>query len=112
MAFGQSRMSNYARIQANKGFVKSEKYNKGNEMDMLKMTEEMLTQKSVESVLFQGKKCNKTNLDKLEFFATEIVKETERRKTNILPTVVLRQSTTSSSPRTSSATTLSITSSN
>ncbi|XP_071735504.1 patatin-like protein 7 [Rutidosis leptorrhynchoides] len=112
MAFGQSRTSNYARVQANKGFTRSEKSNKGSEMDMLKMTETMLTQKSVESVLFQGKKCSRTNLEKLEIFATEIVKETERRKTDILPTVVLRQSTSSSSPRTSSATTLSITSSN
>ncbi|KAJ0840057.1 putative patatin-like phospholipase domain, Acyl transferase/acyl hydrolase/lysophospholipase [Helianthus annuus] len=112
MAFGQSRASNYGRIQGNKGFVDSGNLNKGKETNMLKLAEQMLRQKNVESVLFQGKKCNKTNLDKLEFFATEIVKETERRKLNILPTVVLRQTTTSSSPRTSSATTLSITSSN
>ena len=107
MAFGTSRNSNYARIQANKGFA-----NRGKDTDVLKLADQMLSQKNVESILFQGKKCNDTNLDKLEFFASEIVKETERRKTNILPTVVLRQTTTSSSPRTSSATTLSITSSN
>ncbi|KAJ9541249.1 hypothetical protein OSB04_027755 [Centaurea solstitialis] len=107
MAFGQSRTTNYARIQGNKGYINTE-YQK----DVLKMADQMLMQKSVESVLFQGRKCNNTNLDKLELFATEIVKETERRKTNILPTVVLRQTTTSSSPRTSSATTLSVTSSN
>ncbi|KAI7758234.1 hypothetical protein M8C21_018756 [Ambrosia artemisiifolia] len=112
MAFGQSRASNYGRIQGNKGFIDSENLNKGKGTNILKLAEHMLRQKNVESVLFQGKKCNKTNLDKLEFFATEIVKETERRKLNILPTVVLRQTTTSSSPRTSSATTLSITSSN
>ncbi|KAL4578159.1 hypothetical protein LXL04_014278 [Taraxacum kok-saghyz] len=106
MAFGQSRTTNYARIQANKGFVKSE--NKIKEIDI----DQMFTQKNVESVLFQGRKCNDTNLDKLKYFAAEIVKETERRRTDILPTVVLRQTTTSSSPRTSSATTLSITSSN
>ncbi|KAI3723186.1 hypothetical protein L2E82_34607 [Cichorium intybus] len=110
MAFGQSRTSNYARIQANKGFIKSE--NKIKETNMVKMAEQMLSQKNVESVLFQGRKCNDTNLEKLMFFAAEIVKETERRRTDILPTVVLRQTTTSSSPRTSSATTLSITSSN
>ncbi|PWA49269.1 hypothetical protein CTI12_AA477940 [Artemisia annua] len=107
MAFGTSRTSNYARIQANKGFA-----NRGKDADVLKLADQMLSQKNVESILFQGKKCNDTNLDKLEFFASEIVKETERRKTNILPTVVLRQTTTSSSPRTSSATTLSINSSN
>nr|XP_043632254.1 patatin-like protein 7 [Erigeron canadensis] len=112
MAFGQSRTSNYARIQANERYVKSENHSYGNEVDKSKMAEEMLKQRNVESVLFQGKKYNDTNLDKIQFFATEIIKETERRKTNILPTVVLRQTTTSSSPRTSSATTLSITSSN
>ncbi|XP_076916718.1 patatin-like protein 6 [Bidens hawaiensis] len=109
MAFGQSRASNYGRIQGNKGLVDS---NKGKKQNILKLAEQMLRQKNIESVLFQGKKCNKTNLDKLELFAEEIVKETERRKLNILPTVVLRQTTTSSSPRTSSATTLSVTSSN
>lgn len=107
MAFGQSRTTNYARIQANKGYVNNE-----HQKDMLKMADQMLAQKSVESVLFQGKKCKNTNLDKLELFTTEILKETERRKTNILPVVVLRQTTTPSSPRTSSATTLSVTSSN
>ncbi|KVI08444.1 patatin-like protein 6 [Cynara cardunculus var. scolymus] len=107
MAFGKSRTTNYARIQANKGYINTE-----HQKDMLKMTDQMLAQRSVESVLFQGKKCNNTNLDKLELFATEIVKETERRKTDILPVVVLRQTTTPSSPRTSSATTLSVTSSN
>ncbi|KAK9062346.1 hypothetical protein SSX86_019532 [Deinandra increscens subsp. villosa] len=112
MAFGQSRTSNYGRIQGSKGFVDSENLNKGKVTNILKLAEEMLRQKNVESVLFQGKRCNKTNLEKLEVFATEIVKETERRKLNILPTVVLRQSTSSSSPRTSNATTLSITSSN
>ncbi|KAK1410868.1 hypothetical protein QVD17_37409 [Tagetes erecta] len=112
MAFAQSRSSNYGRIQGNKGFVDLDNLNKEKETNILKLAEQMLRQKNVESVLFQGKKCNKTNLDKLELFATEIVKETERRKLNILPTVVLRQTTTSSSPRTSSATTLSITSSN
>ncbi|KAI3794691.1 hypothetical protein L1987_37324 [Smallanthus sonchifolius] len=112
MAFGQSRTSNYGRIQGNKGFIDSHNLNKGKDTNTLKLAEQMLRQKNVESVLFQEKKCNKTNLDKLELFATEIVKETERRKLNILPTVVLRQTTTSSSPRTSSATTLSITSSN
>ncbi|KAL8193840.1 hypothetical protein R6Q57_026082 [Mikania cordata] len=114
MAFGQSRTSNYGRIQGNKGMIDSENLNKGGKETntTLKLAEHMLRQKNVESVLFQGKKCNKTNLDKLELFATEIVKETERRRLNILPTVVLRQTTTSSSPRTSTATTLSITSSN
>jgi hypothetical protein len=73
----------------------------------------MLAQKNVESVLFKGRKVvENTNLDKLELFGGELIKEEERRKTSILPTVVLKNAspsprTSSPSPRTSSATTLS-----
>ncbi|KAG5234408.1 patatin protein [Salix suchowensis] len=111
MAFGHCRTSNYVRIQAN-GIIakkhrivdKSMKSNK--KADLLAMTEEMLAQKNVESVLFEGKKIvESTNFDKLETFTGELIKEQERRKTSILPTVLLKQNSTS--PRTSSATTLS-----
>ncbi|CAK9179129.1 unnamed protein product [Ilex paraguariensis] len=115
MAFGQSRTNNYVRIQAN-GTVGRRLGNpekvmkKSDKINMLAMAEEMLAQKSVESVLFQGKKLvESTNLDRLELFAGELIKEQERRKTNILPTVILKQA--SPSPRTSFATTLSTVSS-
>lgn len=105
MAFGESRASNYVRIQTNGA---ARKLNKG---DLLGMAQEMLTQKNVESVLFQGKRLAKsTNLEKLQTFARELINEHERRKTSILPTVVLKHG--SPSPRTSSATTLSSLSSN
>ena len=43
--------------------------------------EEMLLQKNVESVLFQGRKlAGETNAEKLERFARELVKEHGRRK--------------------------------
>ncbi|MCD7449375.1 hypothetical protein HAX54_051806 [Datura stramonium] len=108
MAFGQFRNSNYVRVQGNEivgkkqdHMIKYERMRKS-----VAIAEEMLKQKNVESVLFQGKKLvEKTNLDKLEIFAGELIKEEETRKTSILSPVVLKQS--SSSPRTSSATTLS-----
>ncbi|MFS7970043.1 putative galactolipase [Helianthus anomalus] len=105
MAFGQSRKSGYVRIQGNKGLlsVKDEK----KYVNMSVQADDMLKQHNVESVLFQGKRCNSTNLEKLEFFAGEILRENERRKTDMLPIVLLNQTTTSSSARTSSATTLS-----
>ncbi|KAJ0526141.1 putative patatin-like phospholipase domain, Acyl transferase/acyl hydrolase/lysophospholipase [Helianthus annuus] len=105
MAFGQSRKSGYVRIQGNKGLlsVKDEK----KYANMSVQADDMLKQHNVESVLFQGKRCNSTNLEKLEFFAGEILRENERRKTDMLPIVLLNQTTTSSSARTSSATTLS-----
>ncbi|KAI7727885.1 hypothetical protein M8C21_010174 [Ambrosia artemisiifolia] len=105
MAFGQSRKSGYVRIQGNKGLfnVKDEK----KYANMSVQADDMLKQHNVESVLFHGKKCNSTNLEKLEFFAREIFKENERRKTSTIPIVLLNQTTTSSSARTSSATTLS-----
>ncbi|KAI3669141.1 hypothetical protein L6452_40365 [Arctium lappa] len=109
MAFGPSRTRRYVRIQANKGLLGVEKSKKDLNMSSSSvLAEEMLKQHNVESVLFQGKKCNSTNLEKLVLFAGEIVKENERRKTDMLPIVLLNQTTTSSSSaRTSSATTLS-----
>lgn len=112
MAFGQSRTSNYVRVQANGIIGKcparlDHSNNNNNNTDILALAEEMLAQKNVESILFEGKKMvESTNLKKLELFAGEVIKEEERRKTSILPTVALKQ--TSGSPaRTSSATTLS-----
>lgn len=105
MAFGESRANNYVRIHASES---SRNIKKG---DLLGAAKEMLTQRNVESVLFHGKRVAKnTNLEKLQLFAQELLKEQERRKTNILPTVVLKHG--SPSPRTSSATTLSSLSSN
>ncbi|KAL2535171.1 Patatin-like protein 7 [Abeliophyllum distichum] len=108
MAFGESRRNNYIRIQGN-GIV-SEKQIKNNKenRNMLMIAEEMLAQKNVESVLFSGKKLvEKTNLEKLEMIGGELIKEEERRKKSIVPTVVLKVQGGSPSPRSSSATTLS-----
>ncbi|KAJ1420923.1 Patatin-like phospholipase domain [Sesbania bispinosa] len=107
MAFGEYRMSNYVRIQSNGIMAKANKATQvKTASDLLAVSEEMLAQKNVESVLFKGKKvAENTNLDKLELFGGELIKEHERRKTSILPTVVLKNA--SPSPRTSSATTLS-----
>ncbi|PON74174.1 Patatin-related protein [Trema orientale] len=116
MAFGECRASNYIRIQGNgiiaKNYGGSEKAKMSNKkMDMLKETENMLSQKNVESVLFSGKRIvGSSNIEKIDLFASELVKEQERRKTSILPMVALKQM--SPSPRTSSATTLSSLSSN
>lgn len=100
-------MSNYVRIQSNRVMVKeTQKKTETTASDLLAISEDMLAQKNVESVLFKGRKVvENTNLDKLELFGGELIKEHERRKTSILPTVVLKNS--SPSPRTSSATTLS-----
>lgn len=112
MAFGHSGTDKYVRIQGN-GIVKGKDYarrvttksEKGNvgTMAMMEMAEEMLSQKNVESVLFKGKKLGgSTNMEKLELFAGELIKEQERRKNSVLPPVVtLKQA---ASPRSSSAT--------
>ena len=97
-------------IAKNQGDLEKAKVS-NKKMDILAETENMLAQKNVESVLFRGKKIvANSNLEKIELFAGELVKEQERRKTSILPMVTLKQM--SHSPRTSSATTLSTLSSN
>ncbi|XP_059452102.1 patatin-like protein 7 [Corylus avellana] len=102
LAFGECRTSNYVRIQGNGSLGKK---HVGDE-DILGITENMLAQKNVESVLFKGRKMGEsTNMEKLELFGGQVIKDEERRKSSILGTVALKQ--TSPSPRTSSATTLS-----
>lgn len=85
MAFGEWRTSNYVRIQGTIGTGKR---------TTEKMVDEMLGQKNVESILFKGKKLvETTNMEKLEMFAGELIKEQHRRRTNIntiFPTVQLK----------------------
>ncbi|KAL8456218.1 hypothetical protein ACS0TY_034440 [Phlomoides rotata] len=104
MAFGESRRSNYVRIQGNAvGEINKRS------CEMVRIAEEMLGEKNVESVLFKGKKLVEyTNMEKLEMFGGEVIKEQERRNNSILPPVLLKNSTNSPSRRrSSSATTLS-----
>ncbi|XP_043698980.1 patatin-like protein 6 [Telopea speciosissima] len=104
MAFGHALTNNYIRIQASG--IDAGKYPKtlkspANGEAILGIAEEMLKQKNVESTLFRGKKITQnSNSEKLEWFAGEVIKEHERRKSSSLPTVIFKQS----SPRTSSAT--------
>ncbi|CAN1810244.1 Patatin-like protein 7 [Linum perenne] len=106
MAFGECRESNYFRIQGNGSGTMKIGSKGGNKMaDLVKAADEILDRKTVESVLFKGKKMGKnTNLEKLECVSGEVIKEVGKRKMSALPAVVLKQAAT---PRTSSATTLS-----
>lgn len=102
MAFGECGGSNYVRIQGN-GFIISKKTDGDN--DVMSITKEMMGQRNVESHLFKGKKMSEvTNLEKIERIGAELIREHQRRKTTILPTVVLKQlQHYSPTPRTSSA---------
>ncbi|KAL2225826.1 UNVERIFIED_CONTAM: Patatin-like protein 7 [Sesamum indicum] len=109
MAFGEWRRTNYVRVQGNGRVGGGEEKRR-----MLRIVEvdEILGEKNVESILFKGKKMVEfTNMEKVEMFAGEVIKEQERRNNSPFPTVVLKQHSTniySISPRrSSSATTLS-----
>ncbi|KAL4333245.1 hypothetical protein GQ457_07G033200 [Hibiscus cannabinus] len=103
MAFGGSgNGSNYVRIQGNG--LNGNVHPKCKNDAVMRVTKEMLAQRNVESHLFKGKKRSEvTNLEKLEIIGGELTKEQERRKTSILPTVVLKQKQSATTPRTSSA---------
>ena len=76
MAFGESRSSNYVRIQASG------------------IADEMLKQKNVESVLFGGKRLGEqSNSERLDWFAEQLVLEHQRRSCRIAPTVAFKQPT-------------------
>lgn len=103
MAFGQSRSSNYVRIQANGPNLSAGAANvdhdssPGNVKMLVGVAEEMMKQKNVESVLFGGKRIGeKTNFEKLDWFAGELVLEHQRRSCRIAPTVAFKQATTKS----------------
>ncbi|KAG2536445.1 patatin-like protein 3 [Panicum virgatum] len=99
MAFGPARGSNYVRIQAGKapaplcaGTAAA-------------AAGAMLAQRSVESVLFRGRRLSeRTNAEKVDAVAAELVREQERRGRSPLPNVAIKQLAT---PRLSSATTAS-----
>lgn len=124
MAFGEARSSNYVRVQGNiigRSGGGGGNRDRNDKTRILRLAEEiLLREKNVESVLFKGKKVDElTNMEKVEIFGGEMIKEEERRKNAILPTVLLKNSsnstntnTNTNSPRSSSATTLSTLSSN
>ncbi|KAG8098405.1 hypothetical protein GUJ93_ZPchr0013g34264 [Zizania palustris] len=96
MAFGHNRTTNYIRIQAmgspraSRGAAKC--IGGGGNGAGSSVAEEMLSQKNVESVLFRGKKlAEQTNADKLEWFAHELAKERDRRRTSALAPAVVKQ---------------------
>lgn len=119
MAFAPSlHSSNYTRIQALAAAMPKQQNNlkraakSKNMAEISSFVDVMLDQKYVKSVLFHGKKMTEnTHLEMLEIFAGDTIKEHERRKNTILAPVLLKQSPHLPSPaRTSSATTLSISS--
>ncbi|XP_010920397.3 patatin-like protein 7 isoform X1 [Elaeis guineensis] len=98
LAFGQCRSSNYVRIQANCtsmgecGVDVDSDPSPGNVRALLGAAEEMLKQKTVESVMFGGKRMGEqTNMEKLDWFAGELVLEHQRRSCRIAPTVAFKQ---------------------
>ncbi|KAK9093268.1 hypothetical protein Syun_028179 [Stephania yunnanensis] len=112
MAFGDMMETNYVRIQANGLLLGEKKFEKsslkGEEgKKLVGIAEEVLRQKNVESVMFKGKRvAQKTNVEKLELVGEEVIREQERRRRSIFPVVVFKQN----SPRTSSATTSTVSS--
>ncbi|CAL9767038.1 unnamed protein product [Musa acuminata subsp. burmannicoides] len=101
MAFGHNRTNNYVRIQANVfGLDNNYSARTSNADRLICAMEERLSQRNVESLLFRGKKISdQTNAEKLEWFASELIKEHERRKKSLIPVIVLKQVMT---PRSSS----------
>ncbi|KAL6873757.1 hypothetical protein ACP4OV_013839 [Aristida adscensionis] len=89
MAFGESRASNYIRIQGNGIAVHGE------------AAEAALRERGVEAVLFRGKKLMaKTNGERLDGVAEQLVREHHRRLESKTPVVLVKPSAT---PRTSSS---------
>ncbi|KAK4480327.1 hypothetical protein RD792_013398 [Penstemon davidsonii] len=59
---------------------------------LIGIADEMLKQKNVESVLFSGKRIGEqSNLEKVEWFAEQLVLEHQRRSCRIAPTVAFKQ---------------------
>ncbi|URD86733.1 DEAD-box ATP-dependent RNA helicase [Musa troglodytarum] len=92
MAFGHNRTNNYVRIQANGFELDNYSARTSNADRLICAMEERLSQRNVETLLFRGKKISdQTNVEKLEWFASELIKERERRKKSLIPVMVLKQ---------------------
>lgn len=75
----------------------------GKVVDGVEAAELTMAERSVESVLFQGRKLtDRTNGDKLEWVTEELIKEHDRRRSTSVPTVLIKPVIT---PRTSCSTT-------
>uniref|UniRef100_A0ACD5WCR9 Uncharacterized protein n=1 Tax=Avena sativa TaxID=4498 RepID=A0ACD5WCR9_AVESA len=99
MAFGHASDNNYVRVQASNVLTSL------HTETAAAAAGAMLSQPNVESVLFRGRRLSdRTNAEKVDALAEELVKEQERRMSSPLPNVVIKQV---SSPRLSSATTAS-----
>ncbi|CAL4943353.1 unnamed protein product [Urochloa decumbens] len=100
MAFGHSCGSNYVRIKAS-----SKAPAPLDAETAAAAAGAMLAQRNVESVLFRGRRLSeRTNAEKVDAVAVELVKEQDRRRRSPLPNVAIKQVGT---PRPSSATTAS-----
>ncbi|XP_066355427.1 patatin-like protein 3 [Miscanthus floridulus] len=107
MAFGHTCGRNYVRIQA---ACSGKALRSLDAKKAVAAADGMLTQRNVEAELFRGRRLSeKSNREKLDAFAAELVKEQERRaRSPGLPTVVIKQApTATATPRPSSATTAS-----
>ncbi|KAI4385736.1 hypothetical protein MLD38_003731 [Melastoma candidum] len=105
MAFGQCSSTKYVRIQAN-SYVRAQDKLSGkkevvaNATKMAVMADEMLKEKNVESVLFGGKRvAEKTNGEKLDWFAGQIVEEHQKRSRRAAPTVAIKRARSPKLPR-------------
>ncbi|PAN50567.1 hypothetical protein GQ55_9G539200 [Panicum hallii var. hallii] len=97
-AFGQCRSSNYLRIQAKRESMPPSgpdgeyEPTPGNVRALLAAADDMLKQRNVESVLFEGRRVGEqTNAEKLDRFAAELVAEHRGRGSRIAPTVAFKQ---------------------
>nr|XP_034586145.1 patatin-like protein 3 isoform X2 [Setaria viridis] len=91
MAFGHTCGRNYVRIQAASPACSGKK--SVDPKKAVAVADGMLTQRNVEAELFRGRRLSeKSNREKLDAFAAELVKEHERRaRSHGLPNVVIKQ---------------------
>ncbi|GJN35483.1 hypothetical protein PR202_gb24266 [Eleusine coracana subsp. coracana] len=107
MAFGHTCGRNYVRIQA---ACSGKTLSSLDAKKAVALADGMLTQRNVEAELFRGRRLSeKSNREKLDAFAAELVKEHDRRARSPagLPVVVIKQAAAAATPRPSSATTAS-----
>ncbi|KAM3254062.1 hypothetical protein ACQJBY_047905 [Aegilops geniculata] len=108
MAFGHTCGRNYVRIQAAAPAHSIKALRSLEARKVVAIADGMLTQRNVEAELFRGRRLSeKSNREKLDAFATELVKEHDRRRDlppGLLPNVAIKQ-VSPTPPRLSSATT-------
>ncbi|KAG6540879.1 hypothetical protein Mapa_017754 [Marchantia paleacea] len=98
MSFGDTFRKNYVRVQVSglpdRALTEMDDGSQGNVKRLMKLADELLEQKSMEHLPFGGRRpLSVSNMERLDWFAEQLVQEQKARLLRKSPTVILKNAT-------------------